>query len=747
MFRSISNMPIFRRLFIAFALTTIIPSAVIVLLGTFFLNTLEARGQAVKTSFDAQRTASGQQINLERMNALLETRFAQVFATQSGAVKDPSMEASGELIEKDIRTREQQFDQALQLYQRDFAIKSSDNMKNIRNILLSDDSKNKTIIDNQQASLDKIAAGGEWEQYKQAQEKVLSLLDRVKKKDTTVTFNTAYAALLDAERKFLPLKNNWQSVAESAETIGTAVTKVGPSQTQPILAFTAAALLFTILVIITTGYIVNVTITQPLRHLALMTRRISRGDTSARAMVRGRDEISLVASSMNNMLDNIVRLIQEAQSRHGSLQGQVEKLVSEVSGVGEGDLRIQAEVTTDDLGVLADSFNYMVEELSSLVVRVKILAKEVENATTQAFDRMAQLVESADTQIGQISRSAVEVENMTRSSRQVAERAQVLYNIALEARRTAQEGRSSVRQTVEGMGRIFDNVQITASKVQLLGERSREISNIVEVISSIAHQTNRLALDAAIQAAMAGENGKGFGAVAADIRRLAERSKEQTNNITRIVRSVLEDIGAAALSMSETERETSQGTQLAQETGRALESIFPVVERQASEIETINQMANQQLQSSKSIVQIMQNVSDATRLSSISTREVSDQMERMARLAEQLLASVEAFKLREEQNYYAAGANLNTTITQEPENQMSFSGMFRTITSSIQPAPEGPGEIASPQPAYPMGAQNFYPPTYPQQGDNQSLGGWQSYPANPSNGNLPTYSNGNQSDR
>src|SRR5205823_6812776 len=135
--------------------------------------------------------------------------------------------------------------------------------------------------------------------------------------------------------------------------------------------------------------------------------------------------------------------------------------------------------------------------------------------------------------------------------------------------------------TIEGMERIHENVQSTAGKVQMLGERSREINNIVEVISNIAHQTNRLALDAAIQAAMAGENGKGFGAVAADIRRLAERAKDQTSMIARIVRSVREDIGAAAVSMQDTERETSAGAKLTQEAGVALESIFSAVEHQA----------------------------------------------------------------------------------------------------------------------------------------------------------------------
>jgi len=280
------------------------------------------------------------------------------------------------------------------------------------------------------------------------------------------------------------------------------------------------------------------------------------------------------------------------------------------------------------------------------------------------------------------------------------------------------------------MERIHVYVQDTSSKVQTLGERSREINNIVEVISTIAHQTNRLALDAAIQAAMAGENGKGFGAVAADIRRLAERAKDQAGMIARIVRSVREDIGAVAVSMRDTERETSVGAQLAQEAGSSLVSIFGVVERQAEEIEIINQVAAQQLQSSSAVVHIMQGVSDSTRESSSSTRIVAQNMERLARLAEQLLASVEAFKLRENLNYYAPSGNITITPENEREDQFSISGVFRTVTATAQPvspgvynalAPAGANASSSSYPLLPYqqnnGAQTPYPPYERRQGN------------------------------
>ncbi|HLH63541.1 MAG TPA: methyl-accepting chemotaxis protein [Ktedonobacteraceae bacterium] len=700
MLNFLSRLSIFRRLFLAFALSAAIPGVVIILLGSYYLGALNTRSQAVSTSFDAQSIASEQLANLETMNALLKSRENQIFATKSGVITDASLGAAGALVDSEINDRQLQFDQALKDYQSNYELATSSNMSVIRGILLSD-LPNNTIISDQQRALNAVIQK-QWPEYQGFQEAEIKLLEKFDGQATftqaqlNTAYQRAYPILYQANLSFTNLKNSWQSVVNDAVAMGKAVTTVGPSETQPVILSTAIAFLITLLVILTAGFLVNLTITRPLRQLASLTHRIAKGDTSARANVSGRDEIYLVATSMNSMLDNIVRLIQETQTQRDLLQAQVEKLVSEVSGVGEGDLRIQAEVTADALGVLADSFNYMVEELSSLIIRVKMVAREVQNSTTMTYERMVQLVETDDMQLQRITDAAVEVERMADSSRQVAERARVLYNVAREARQTAQNGRQSVRQTIEGMGRINENVQETATKVQALGENSREINNIVEVISNIAHQTNRLALDAAIQAAMAGENGKGFGAVAADIRRLAERAKDQASQIGRIVRNVGDDIAAAAIAMRDTERETSSGARLAQEAGAALESIFSVVERQAREIELINQMATQQLQSSGVVVQIMQGVSESTEQSSASTRAAAQNIERLARLAEQLLSSVEAFKLRDNQNYFAPASNVTITPENERDNQFSLSGAFRTVTASAQPA----GPVLASAPAY-----------------------------------------------
>ena len=741
MIKFLSNMPIFRRLLLTFAIAAVVPAFVIIFLGNFYLTSLATRGQAVQTSFDAQRIASAQETNLQVMNALVKTSLNNMFAGQSATVHDPSLIASGGLILSDLIAREADFDHTLTTYQSTYEVATADNMSTVRSILLNDNPATGPIIisDQRQALLESTK---QWHLYKQFQDTIINQLahlepDLLRGKTLSLAqlnraYELIYPTYYQANIHFTDLQNNWQRVTNDAVSMGKTVTAVGPSQTTPVIIATTIAVILTILIVFSTGWLVNLTISRPLRRLAQLTRRIGKGDTSARSKIVGRDEINLVASSMNSMLDNIVRLIQDAQAQRDNLQTQVEKLVSEVSGVGEGDLRVQAEVTADALGVLADSFNYMVEELGSLVVRVKMVAHEVENSTTMTYERMSQLVEVADTQINQITGAAVEVERMADSSRQVAERAQVLYGVAREARQTAESGRGAVLQTVEGMGRIHEYVLDTSSKVQTLGDRSREINNIVEVIANIAHQTNRLALDAAIQAAMAGENGKGFGAVAADIRRLAERAKDQASSIARIVRGVREDIGAVAVSMRDTERETSTGAELAQEAGTSLESIFGVVERQASEIEAINRMAAQQLQSSSAVVQIMQAVSDSTQHSSTSTRDAAENMERLARLAEQLLASVEAFKLRENLNYYAPLGNMAITPEQEYQNQLTVSGAFRTITASAQPSNAG-GYNNALAPARTNGPFSPYP-TSPYQRKNgrqsqsQPLPQWPQWP-------------------
>lgn len=652
--KSIRNMPIFRRLFIAFALATVVPGIIVGSLGAFYIGALNARSLAVKTSFAAQNAATDQQISLSRMNALLQVRFAQVFALAGKALPpdDTSMYASTNLTAFELSGLEITFGRKLQTYQQSYDITTSDNMADIRHILSSYDPHN-PVITAQHNTLHLVVTQ-QWVAYKKNLDQVLGLLQVPTDSAGnallyTPDYAATYQALFDTNKAYLDLNNSWQTLVEDATIVGTTVSNIGsPSFTTPLVVYTLIALVLTVLIILGTGYIVDLTITKPLLQLVSLAKRIANGETHARAEITGRDEIDAVASSINKMLEHIVHLAQEAQERHAYLQLQVDKLVNEVSGLGAGNLTIQAEVTPDELGMLAETFNYMTQELGNLVVRVKLLAKEVSTATAMSFERMTQLVQISELQFQQIGVATAKVGEMATSSSNVAERTQSLSDVARNARHTAKKGRDSVEKAIESIQHTNQNIRTTSEKVQILGERSREIGDIVRVISSIAQQTNRLALDAAIQAAMAGENGKGFATVATDIRSLAERSKEQTQQIGRLVNTVLEDINSATLSMEYTERETVTGVHRIDEAGRALDSVFFVVEQQANEIATFDHVATQQLAASHAIVQIMQNVSAFTQQSNTTTRETAQLMEHMALLAEQLYNSVHVFKLRDE---------------------------------------------------------------------------------------------------
>ncbi|HLZ63526.1 MAG TPA: methyl-accepting chemotaxis protein [Ktedonosporobacter sp.] len=633
MFSFATNMSIARRLFLAAALAAVIPGIVIAIMGASYLNTLSLVNQTVDTSNKAVKLANDQQADLLRMNALLT-------ALGNTNANSPTVTVQ---VSREITNLTTDFDQKLSQYEQDYQIATSANMQSVRSILQTNGLSQQTPV-SQRSMIFVVKL--QWQAYKGAQNLVLQGLQ--KKTDTT-------AALAQSNLLYLPLKGNLDNLVNLTENFSKTVIQVNTAQANPILWGTIMAFLVSTILVFLVVYVVNRTITNPLRQLVSLTTRITKGETNVRATLIGHDEIYMVANSMNTMLDNIVRLMQEAQNQRDTLQARIDILLSEVKGIAGGDLSMQARVTPDAIGFLASSFNYMIKELGGLVIRIKVVAHEVENLTVMTVERMTQLVELADTQIQQIATSTQEVRHMAASTRQVAERAQKLHNISLETRQVAQNGRHSVQQTVEKMGHIVENVHLTAGNVQLLAESSREINNIVEVISHIAYQTNRLSLDAAVQAAMAGENGKAFAAVASDIRRLAELTKNQASMIATIVRNVNENIGKAGTSMRDTEQATSQGMGLAQQAGTALVSIFDAVEWQAKEIETINQMANQQLQSSKSIVATMQHVSEATEQGSAGTRDASQNMWRLAQLVEQLRISVEAFKLRENRSRYLLG--------------------------------------------------------------------------------------------
>ncbi|HLI71691.1 MAG TPA: methyl-accepting chemotaxis protein [Ktedonobacteraceae bacterium] len=428
---------------------------------------------------------------------------------------------------------------------------------------------------------------------------------------------------------------------------------MGPKTTTPFLP-----VLFLSIVVMVAGFTANILIRRRIQDRLLglvdVCRNFVGGDRSIRAVVNGDDEFAMLATSLNNLLDS-----QNFASSAGSpissvggsdaaaLQAQIEKLLQEVSAVGDGDLRVQAEVTPDTLGVLADSFNYMIEELAKVVGRVQNTAVQVTNASRRVLDRSAELAQASETQVARISQTTKAVEALASFVQDVAHNARLSAEAAQDALRNAKTGQDSVRQSIEGMMLIRENVQETAKKIKRLGERSNEIGEIVRIIEDIADQTNLLALNAAIQSAMAGEHGRGFAVVADEIRLLAERSTESTKRIATLVKSIQGDTYEAVVAMEDSTQEVVKGSQLADEAGQALNSIYSAVERQARTIEMIAQAANEQASVAEDVANAMTEISEITNRTNAGTQEAAMSVSYLSELSDQLRASVSTFRLPE----------------------------------------------------------------------------------------------------
>ncbi|HEX6478556.1 MAG TPA: methyl-accepting chemotaxis protein [Ktedonobacteraceae bacterium] len=434
--------------------------------------------------------------------------------------------------------------------------------------------------------------------------------------------------------------------------LGILAHNIDPTTFVYVVALCVVGVLLGVLVI---NYFIRRKIQDRLLGLVDVCRNFAGGDRAVRAAVSGDDEFAMLGMSLNTLLDSqgfVSGAVASGSSGNeaAALQAQIEKLLQEVSAVGDGDLRVQAEVTPDTLGVLADSFNYMIEELAKVVGRVQATAVQVTNATRRILDRSAELAQASETQVTQIAQSTQAVEALAIFIQNVARNAQMSTEAAQEALRNANVGQQAVRQSIDGMMVIRENVQETSKKIKRLGERSNEIGEIVRIIEDIADQTNLLALNAAIQSAMAGEHGRGFAVVADEIRLLAERSTESTKRIATLVKSIQGDTFEAVVAMEDSTQEVVKGSQLADDAGRALNSIYTAVERQAQMIESIARAAVEQANVSENVAVAMGEISEITRQTDAGTQEAAMSVSYLSELVDQLRASVSTFRLPERNN-------------------------------------------------------------------------------------------------
>lgn len=337
--------------------------------------------------------------------------------------------------------------------------------------------------------------------------------------------------------------------------------------------------------------------------------------------------------------------VQEMSSVALKNQAAVLRLLDEMGDLADGDLTVNAQVTESITGAIADSINYTIDSLRDLVVEINRATEQVNQATEVAQTTSISLLSAAEQQSTQIVETTDAVSNMTRSILQVSSNAGEASEVAQRSLLAATQGSHAVQNTISGMNEIRSQIQETSKRIKRLGESSQEISEIVELISDITEQTNILALNAAIQAASAGEAGRGFTVVAEEVQRLAERSSEATKQISVIVKTIQTDTNSAVVAMEKSTEGVVEGARLSDAAGQALTEIETVSNDLARLIRSISSATVAQTEVAAVVTRNMQQIQNITVQTTDGTKLTAESVGQLNRLAEDLRESVAGFKL------------------------------------------------------------------------------------------------------
>ena len=326
-------------------------------------------------------------------------------------------------------------------------------------------------------------------------------------------------------------------------------------------------------------------------------------------------------------------------------QDAILRLMNELGDLADGDLTVTATVSEDITGAIADSINYTIEELRVLVGRINDAAGRVTTATGIAQHTSDELLDATRRQSVEIQDAGHSVLTMAGSMSKVSGDADESAQVALRSLAAAGKGAQAVQDSIKGMNEIREQIQETSKRIKRLGESSQEIGEIVELISDITEQTNVLALNAAIQAASAGDAGRGFTVVAEEVQRLAERSAEATKQIAAIVKTIQTDTHGAVSAMEESTRGVVEGAKLSDAAGQALAEIGEVSQNLAELIDNISQATREQAESATSVADKMQDILRITEQTTIGTQKTASAVGELAGLATELKGSVAGFKV------------------------------------------------------------------------------------------------------
>jgi len=405
--------------------------------------------------------------------------------------------------------------------------------------------------------------------------------------------------------------------------------------------------------------------TKPIIEATDAVTRLGEGKLDTRLRVSGSDELAVLNSNINTMADQLeyqLACIEESAQQQGALQTQAEvaqqqrqqreemqsellRLIQSVEGASAGDLTVRAELSTGEIGIVADMFNSIVESLRRIVVQVKQATTQVNSSIGSNQVSIRHLANDALSQVDEISRTLTSVQQMSKSIQQVAASAQQAAAVAKSAASNAQKGGQAMDQTVSSIMGLQTTVATTTQKVKQLGEASQQISQVVALINEIALKTNLLAINASIEAAHAGEEGQGFAVVAGEVGQLAEQSARATKEIERIVKDIQYGTRDVVEAMELSTVQVAEGTSKLNESKESLAQILSVSEEIDQLVRSISKATVSQASTSQTVTELMQQVTMASQRTSDSSRQVDSALQDTVEVAQELAEAIDKFKV------------------------------------------------------------------------------------------------------
>jgi twitching motility protein PilJ len=406
----------------------------------------------------------------------------------------------------------------------------------------------------------------------------------------------------------------------------------------------AASLLLSVAVI----YFITQQITRPLRELNDVSNSLAQGDLSRTANVESRDEIGTLASSFNNAIvqlrDANARQDIELQ-RSQQLQNNIGEFLNVAMDIAQGDFTKRGQVSEDALGNVVDAINFMTEELGYVLKDVQNATESVTQGATDMFGTADSIARSAQAQAQEAQKAREDVQDIRSTMRQVSDEMNLSAESANKALVASKEGRQAVVQTLSGMQDIRREVQAVSKRVKNLGDRSLEISEIVETISRISEQTNLLAVNAAIESSGAGEAGLRFAVVADQVRKLAEESAYAAERVSILIKTVQDEVQEVITGVEAGTREVEEGYRVASQAGQRLEDIASIVEKSASLAQRISQATQEQVSRVEQVGQVVEQMAEISAESRETVTKGREAAERLQQLAAQLSDNLSRFRL------------------------------------------------------------------------------------------------------